>query len=223
MEQKPPSDYDLVIALGGDNHFTFVAHHAIDTLVLGCNSDPPTSVGALLSFHVEDIKKALETNWENTILEEWPLIEVKIHYPDGRKINTLRGISEISIRNNSPDLTSRFLICHQNQMEEQKCSGLLVYTGAGSTGWVMSCENTDTSFDKQSPFFKVYCRELRKKEHTRYTLDHFTVTDGFSLISEMKGGISIDSLAETIYDFPPGAKAEFSLSQKKLHVVVRKS
>lgn len=216
LEQKPPSDYDLVIALGGDNHFTFVAHHAIDTLVLGCNSDPPTSVGALLSFHVEDIKKALETNWENTILEEWPLIEVKIHYPDGRKINTLRGISEISIRNNSPDLTSRFLICHQNQMEEQKCSGLLVYTGAGSTGWVMSCENTDTSFDKQSPFFKVYCRELRKKEHTRYTLDHFTVTDGFSLISEMKGGISIDSLAETIYDFPPGAKAEFSLSTKKI-------
>ncbi|EMP09273.1 hypothetical protein LEP1GSC124_0452, partial [Leptospira interrogans serovar Pyrogenes str. 200701872] len=55
----------------------------------------------------------LETNWENTILEEWPLIEVKIHYPDGRKINTLRGISEISIRNNSPDLTSRFLICHK--------------------------------------------------------------------------------------------------------------
>ncbi|EMO99912.1 NAD(+)/NADH kinase [Leptospira santarosai str. 200702252] len=222
MDRNPPSDYDLVIALGGDNHFTFVAHHAVNTLVLGCNSDPPTSVGALLSFHVEDIQKALETNWENSTVEKWPLIEVKIHYPDGRKVSTLQGISEISIRNNSPDLTSRFLICHGNKMEEQKCSGLLVYTGAGSTGWVMSCENTDTSFDKQSPFFKVYCRELRKKEHTQYTLDHFTVTDHFSLISEMKGGISIDSLAETIYDFPPGAKAEFNLSKKKLHVVVRK-
>ncbi|MCG6169809.1 NAD(+)/NADH kinase [Leptospira sanjuanensis] len=222
MDIHPPSDFDLVIALGGDNHFTFVAHHAVDTLVLGCNSDPPTSVGALLSFHVEDIKKALETGWSNAAIEEWPLIEVKIHYPDGRKVSTLQGISEISIRNNSPDLTSRFFIHHGNEMEEQKCSGLLVYTGAGSTGWVMSCENTDTSFDKQSPFFKVYCRELRKKEHTRYTLDHFTVLDRFSLISEMKGGISIDSLAETIYDFPPGAKAEFSLSKKKLHVVVRK-
>ncbi|TGK38506.1 NAD+ kinase [Leptospira gomenensis] len=221
MDEHPPADFDLVISLGGDNHFTYVAHHAVDTLVLGCNSDPPTSVGALLSFRVEDLKNALETDWANARIEEWPLISVKIDYPDGRMVNTLQGISEISIRNNSPDLTSRFLICHGDEMEEQKCSGLLVYTGAGSTGWVMSCENTDTSFDKQSPFFKVYCRELRKKEHTRYTLDHFTVTDRFSLISEMKGGISIDSLAETIYDFPPGAKAEFSLSEKKLHVVVR--
>ncbi|TGK03884.1 NAD+ kinase [Leptospira semungkisensis] len=216
------SRFDLVIALGGDNHFTYVAHHALENLVLGCNSDPETSVGALLSFHTGDIAEAVSKNWENTDIEEWPRINVKIEYPDGQAIETFQGISEISIRNNSPDLTSRFLISHENESEEHKCSGLLVYTGAGSTGWVMSCENTDVSFDKQAPYFKVYCRELRKKENREYKLAHFTVRNSFRLISEMRGGISIDSLAERIYDFPPGAKADFSVSPERLRVVVKK-
>ncbi|WP_108930077.1 NAD(+)/NADH kinase [Leptospira johnsonii] len=222
LENIDISGYDLVIALGGDNHFTYVAHHALDNLVLGCNSDPETSVGALLSFHTSDISNAVSQNWENTKIEEWPRINVRIEYPDGKSIETFHGISEISIRNNSPDLTSRFLISHEQVTEEQKCSGLLVYTGAGSTGWVMSCENKDVSFDKQEPYFKVYCRELRKKESFQYKLDHFTVRNSFRLISEMRGGISIDSLAERIYDFPPGAKADFSVSPERLRVVVQK-
>ncbi|TGL58877.1 NAD+ kinase [Leptospira sarikeiensis] len=222
LENIDISEYDLVIALGGDNHFTYVAHHALENLVLGCNSDPSTSVGALLSFHTADIKEAVSKNWENTSIEEWPRINVRIEYPDGQALETFQGISEISIRNNSPDLTSRFLISHGKDAEEQKCSGLLVYTGAGSTGWVMSCENKDVSFDKQEPYFKVYCRELRKKESFKYKLDHFTVRDSFRLISEMRGGISIDSLAERIYDFPPGAKADFSVSPERLRVVVKK-
>ncbi len=217
------SKFDLVIALGGDNHFTYVAHHALENLVLGCNSDPETSVGALLSFHTGDIAKAVASDWNNTGTEEWPRIDVKIEYPDGSEIKTFQGISEISIRNNSPDLTSRFLISYEKETEEQKCSGLLVYTGAGSTGWVMSCENRDVSFDKQEPYFKVYCRELRKKENQKYKLDHFTVRNSFRLISEMRGGISIDSLAERIYDFPPGAKADFSVSPERLRVVVKKN
>ncbi|PJZ70718.1 NAD+ kinase [Leptospira perolatii] len=221
LDERDISHFDLVICLGGDNHFTYVAHHAAENLVLGCNSDPETSVGALLSFHSDDLRKSLSSNWSDSHIEEWPLISVRIEYPDGRQVRTFQGISEISIRNNSPDLTSRFLISHGNESEEQKCSGLLVYTGAGSTGWVMSCENRDVSFDKQAPYFKVYCRELRKKEHIKYKLDHFTVTDSFRLISEMRGGISIDSLAERIYDFPPGAIAEFSVSPKRLQVVVR--
>ncbi|EQA46365.1 NAD(+)/NADH kinase [Leptospira broomii serovar Hurstbridge str. 5399] len=217
------SAFELVIALGGDNHFTYVAHHTVENLVLGCNSDPATSVGALLSFHVNDIEESLRQNWTDVKIEQWPLINVRIEYPDGRTVKTFQGISEISIRNNSPDLTSRFLISHEGSVEEQKCSGLLVYTGAGSTGWVMSCENRDVSFDKQKPYFKVYCRELRKKENVKYKLDHFTVKESFRLISEMWGGISIDSLAERIYDFPPGAKADFSVSPKRLQVVVKKN
>ncbi|TGK20139.1 NAD+ kinase [Leptospira fluminis] len=221
LEEVDIASFDLIIALGGDNHFTYVAHHAVENLVLGCNSDPATSVGALLSFHVEDIETSLKNGWTDAKIEKWPLINVRIEYPDGRTVKTFQGVSEISIRNNSPDLTSRFLISHQGKAEEQKCSGLLVYTGAGSTGWVMSCENRDVSFDKQKPYFKVYCRELRKKENVKYKLDHFTVKESFRLISEMWGGISIDSLAERIYDFPPGARADFSVSPKRLQVVVK--
>ena len=49
-------NYDLVIALGGDNHFTYVSHYTYQNLLLGCNSDPESSVGALLSFTPKSLK-----------------------------------------------------------------------------------------------------------------------------------------------------------------------
>ena len=38
---------DLVIALGGDDHFQYAAHFVDDTLMMGVNFDPSTSEGAL--------------------------------------------------------------------------------------------------------------------------------------------------------------------------------
>lgn len=214
--------YKAIVALGGDNHFTYVAHHCDQNIILGCNSDTETSLGALLAFNPLSLKATIQKDWANTTIENWSLLSVTIEYPDEKKITTVNAVSEISIRNMSPDLTSRYIIKYEDKLEEQKSSGLLLYTGAGSTGWYASCKNDEdgqTSFPKSANFFRAFARELSRKARQNFKLTDFTVTDSCQIISEMNGGISIDALPERIYPFPAGSVATISLSKEKLKVL----
>lgn len=214
--------FDLVIALGGDNHFTFVAHRCMNVPILGCNSDNQTSVGALLGFTPETLATAVDNQWANCNLESWSLIDSEIRYPSGEIVHPYKAISEISIRNNSPDLTSRYWIHLSDLEEEQKSSGLLLYTGAGSTGWIASCSPREHgSFSKTDRKFGVYSREIRSKGKGEvFLLKDFLTDKNVAITSEMNGGIAIDSLVERTYSFPPGTIGTFSLSSKYLRVVV---
>jgi NAD kinase len=217
--------FDLVVSLGGDNHFTFVAHQVLPRLLLGCNSDTDTSVGALLAFNSESFEQLVNSNWKDARIEEWTLIQTSLTYPDGKIVETFPSISEISIRNNNPDLISRYLIHVNGEVEEQKSSGLLVYSGAGSTGWVASCYPKKSGpFPKDDRYFQVYAREPRRKDKTyeHFKWIDFKVEESFEVVSEMNGGISVDSLSERNYSFPAGTRAKFSVGKMKLKVVVRK-
>lgn len=217
------SHYDFIVSLGGDNHFTYVAHQALPSITMGCNSDPETSVGALLGFSIESLEEKIQKKQGIAYLEEWTLIFTKIEYPNGQIIEAFPAVSEISIRNNSPDLISRYLVKHDGLQEEQKSSGLLIYTGAGSTGWVASCYPKKTGpFPKDQRYFQVYAREPRRKDKTweHFELIDFRVEDRFEVISEMNGGIAIDSLTERHYPFPPGTKASFFMGTQRLRVLV---
>jgi NAD kinase len=216
-------DYDFLVSLGGDNHFTYVAHEALQSTILGCNSDPETSVGALLGFDLHSLEDLILNGGGLAKKEDWTLIFTTIHYPSGEVVQTFPAVSEISIRNNSPDLISRYIVKMDNSVEEQKSSGLLIYTGAGSTGWVASCYPKKTGpFPKNQRYFQVYAREPRRKDKTweHFDLIDFRVEDRFEVISEMNGGISIDSLTERNYDFPPGARAVFHMGKERLKVLV---
>lgn len=223
MSQLDLRDYDLVVAFGGDNHFTYVAHEASSATLLGCNSDPETSVGALLGFTVQSLFETIAYESGQTRQEDWTLIFTTLYYPSGEVVETFPAVSEISIRNNSPDLISRYIVSHDGSTEEQKSSGLLVYTGAGSTGWVASCYPKKTGpFPKDQRYFQVYAREPRRKDKTweHLNLIDFRVEKTFSVISEMNGGISIDSLTERNYPFPPGTRAVFRMGDRRLSVLV---
>lgn len=213
--------FDLIVSHGGDNHFTYVAHKVDQIPILGCNSDPKTSVGALLPFDSSNLIEVTKGTI-HFIEEKWNQISTIIDYPNGSSVETVPAICEISIRNNSPDLTSRYWIEHDLLVEEQKCSGLLVYTGAGSTGWVASCQPKKLStFEKDLPQFEVYAREIRaKRNHGKWRLSEFRTNKEVRVISEMNGGIAIDSLTERHYPFPPYCKATFRLSPKQLKVIV---
>lgn len=218
--------FDIVVSLGGDNHFTYVAHHCKKIKIIGCNSDTKTSYGALLSFNPETLEDTVRKNWKNTHIEKWSLISSEILYPNGSTTHTVNAVSEISIRNTIPDLTSRYVIINGDQSEEQKSSGILLYTGAGSTGWYASCKSDEDEpirFSKSEKFFKVYSRELSRKARQRFKFTDFEVKNTISVISEMNGGISIDALAERVYPFPAGSIAKFSLAKEKLSVVTLKN
>jgi NAD kinase len=224
LDEVPLHTFDLIVSLGGDNHFTFVGHYCLsnNNLILGCNSDTHTSMGALLYYDPHSLKTVIDNNWQNTTIEEWPLIIAEILYPNGNKTVTIGSISEVTVRNNNPDLISRYVIYYQGLVDEQKSSGVLLCTGAGSTGWYQSCKTNEEQikpFSKTSNYFQVFSRELSKTARKKYKFTDFTVYDECTIVSDMDGGISIDSLPERNYPFPRGSIAKFTLSNQKLRVL----
>lgn len=120
---------DLIVILGGDNAFTAVASRSGDIPVVGINSDPVTSVGCLTKWNSHrDTALAIRNGHYN--VERWTRLESdRVEYP---------ALSEIFLGETKRKDMSRHILEYRGEAYEQKCSGMLVATGAGSTGWYSS-------------------------------------------------------------------------------------
>ena len=225
-------ELDLLVSLGGDNHFVHTSHFADGRPVMGVNSDDLTSTGALLYFNpqaaVTEIQRLLGSpNWQVELnLESWTRISGELKYPDGRRVRVPPCVSEITVRSRFHDFISRYLITIDNEpLEEQKSSGLLLANGVGSTGWYRSCHPTemqkDIVFAKDAEFFRAVAREpgYRLRKQARYLYPEVRRGQTLQIISEMDGEITIDADPERILDYPPGCLANFRLHDNPLKVV----
>ena len=226
---------NLLISFGGDNHFVYVAHRAHGLPVLGLNSDPQSSTGALLYFTPEKFISAIlpytqknkSLNIDSCLMEHWTRVEGELSLPDKnkeKKIKIEACISEISVRSSFHDYISRFLLRKNNEdWEEIKCSGLLLVCGAGSSGWYRNAHSDaqNAVFSKEAPFFRTLARETQylHRKSLRQSKLEIHEKESLEIISEMNGEITVDANAEQIYPFPPGARASFFLSNQKLKVI----
>ncbi len=227
---------ELIVSFGGDNHFIYVSRYAGQIPLLGVNSDPISSTGALLYFtpkiFVENLSSLRDQGDSEHLLERletehWTKIEGELQYPNQSKSIQLGPcVSEISIKSRFHGYISNFQIRkNQEEWEEIKCSGLLLASGAGSTGWYRNCHFTgdDPSFPKDSNYFQAIARETNFQ--SRSEIRHLNPTVHFDerldVVSQMDGEISIDANKEQTFSFPSGAHASFFLSKERLHVVRR--
>lgn len=237
-EELPAADfaaYRCVLSLGGDNHFVYVSRFA-KSPIAGINSDPASSRGALLAGDTDEFLNFLsafqarassaESFLESRVTEQWSRIECTIYLPDGeaRLIGTCT--SEFSIRNRFPEYMSRYLLRNVPEASdrsapfmEEKCSGLLCVTGAGSTGWFKNCLPVDRReeviFPRSAGHFKFLAREALRP------IGPEVVPAGnvLEIISEMDGEIIADSDHELSYVFPYGARAILRLHGEQLRVI----
>ncbi len=221
--------YNALVSMGGDNHFIYVARFAGPRPVIGINSDPRTSSGALVHFNTESFLACTKNPLFPDRFETWTMIEGVIHYPDGRVVHTGPCISETGIRNAFADAMSRYYIrINDEEWEEQKSSGLLLSTGAGSTGWFHNClPHTmqiyeDPTFARDEQIFRLVAREpgFYKQHYYRYLYRTLGRGDILEIISEMDGTIIVDAQPETSFSFDPGCRAQFRLSDNHLVVAV---
>lgn len=129
-----------VIALGGDDHLRLVSHFIKnDVPILGINSDPQHSFGWLLGFWYTELKslvKSLES--ANYRFEPWTRLQATV---DGQ---TLSPAIDLFLGETFRKRMSRHILSKKDVANKelflgrQKGSGLLVTTGAGSTGWFNS-------------------------------------------------------------------------------------
>jgi hypothetical protein len=134
----------LVLSLGGDNHFCYLASLVTDTMLIGINSDPAGSEGAMMRAAlrgVREMRRALEGG--DFLVEDWTRLDVR-----REDISLGRVLNDVFLGEAERHCMSRHrleLWKHERgepprlvQAEEQKGSGLLVATGSDSYGWYQS-------------------------------------------------------------------------------------
>ena len=129
-------DRDIVVVLGQDGLVANVAKYALEHPIVGVNPDPSRFDGVLLPYAAErcgDAITALLTS--KAKLQRVTLAEARLG--DGQRLVAFNDLF-IGARTH---VSARYLLTHGSVHEAQSSSGVLVSTGAGSTGWISSVFN----------------------------------------------------------------------------------
>jgi NAD+ kinase len=194
----------MVITVGGDGTFLTASHDIFgDTPVLGVNSAPITSFGHYCVCDRSTFAATL-ASIESGQFKPVRLLRLVLTI-DGKAVPELI-LNEVLVAHEQPAGTSRYHITAGDTTEIHKCSGLLVSTPAGSTGFlrseggpVLPIDATDFAFLERAPF-------LRLDEEHALSCGVMEKGERLEVVSQMKGGrIYIDG-DYIQYDFPRGSK-----------------
>jgi NAD kinase len=127
-------DGHLVICVGGDGTVLAANQFANDSVLVGVNSDPGTSVGALCGADEKTFQGFIE-DMKSHQAEFLPLYRLQI-YVNGDVVG--RAINDVLLANSSPGAMSRYQISLGTKKEDHRGSGLWICTSVGSSGAVFS-------------------------------------------------------------------------------------
>lgn len=216
---------DAVVSFGGDNSFTYISDYLIETPVIGINSDIQNSEGALTTFHIDDFEQSITGIASGEYgIEEWTRLEARLN---GVNINRL-ALSEIFLGEENRRLMSTHVISLNGREEKQKGSGLVISTGAGSTGWYDSANaylfsdgNRFHPSERKAGF--LLCERYRG-HLTGHKMSHGYIKPGEVLevysLNDTKGILTPD--CHDVFPFEMGTRAEVFISDKPLRVITKK-
>jgi NAD kinase len=208
--------FDLVMVVGGDNSFTKVSHYVSSTPMLGINSDPLRSAGCMLRWSMygeEDVIKFSEMlDLHKYSVEEWPRLETIL---DGQLITL--ATSEYYFGERFRNKMSRHVLVFGSHEEEQKCSGVVVATGSGSTGWFGSA----SSMSEWEPSVKS-AKFVITEPYSFNTIRSGIIEPGKQLVlrslNDNDGLVSVDSWQE--FPFPRGSEARIFIGENPLNILI---
>ncbi|XP_065906109.1 NAD kinase 2, mitochondrial-like [Dysidea avara] len=131
---------DVVLSVGGDGTFLRTSSKLMstDTPLVGLNSDPERSEGLLCASwpHTNYSSQSEVLDKLFTGKFKWKLRH-RIRVQVGRHHLPVLVLNEVFIGEQDAHHTSYYEItCDSDVSEKQKSSGLVIYTGTGSTAWV---------------------------------------------------------------------------------------
>lgn len=231
---------DLVVVLGQDGLVVNTAKYLADQPVLAFNPDPRRFDGILLPFGLYQAEWAIE-NALNRALHERRVSMARVALNDGQE---LYAVNDLFIGHKSHG-SARYLLELEGRGEEQSSSGIIVSTGAGSTGWYSSILRGTLGVvspyvdqDKLQPFLANAAKNLewesnelvfsvREPFRSRTTyarIVHGRIQPGnrFRLTSRMpqSGVIFSDGVENDFLAFNSGTVAEISLAERWLTLCV---
>lgn len=139
------TEKDLIIVLGQDGLLANTAKYARGLPLVGVNPDPERYDGILLKFTSAKLKtrlkKILAGNFNSS-----QVTMAKATLNDGQE---LLAFNDFYIGAKS-HVSSRYTINFEDKTESQSSSGIIISTGAGSTGWLSSIFNMTRNINRFS-------------------------------------------------------------------------
>jgi len=130
------TDKDLIIVVGQDGLVANTAKYVSNIPIIAINPDESRYDGILLPFNSVNFMLAIQrVLTDNFISKNVTMAEVKLN--DGQRLVAFNDLF-IGVSTHS---SARYQISLNNDSESQSSSGIIVSTGAGSTGWLSSVYN----------------------------------------------------------------------------------
>ena len=223
---------DAVVVLGQDGTVANTAKYAGDCPILGVNPDPERFDGVLLPVRLEALRRGLGEVLEGKHREQRvTLAEARLS--DGQ---TLLAFNDLFIGART-HVSAHYRLRSQQSWERQSSSGVIVSTGAGSTGWLSSVCNFASAMSQSlggeqlqalrmpwdSPELRFVVREPFASKHSGATQVTGAVNAANPLLLESlmpSGGVIFsDGMEDDALQFTSGLVARIGPSKQQAHLV----
>ncbi len=180
----------LVIAVGGDGTLLDCSHYCEDSPVLGVNSDPVSSIGALCAANANNFRDMLTGIIAGTVK---PMRIARLQVAiNGHTIGPL-VTNDVLFCHKNPASLSRFTLDLNGHRETHRSSGLWVATAAGSTGGIYSSGAQPLPLADERALFRVREPYWVNMQEPQLLAGSFGANDKLTLICNMtEGEIFID-------------------------------
>ena len=223
----------LVVVIGQDGLVANTAKYAVDLPIVAVNPDPARNDGVLLPFRVSEARSVVRRALDRKVkTREITLAEVNTN--DGQRMLAFNDF----FLGCSSHVSARYTIEAESQTESQSSSGVLVSTGAGSTGWLSSLFNMTEgicrfaggrephrmamNWEERRLIWAV--REPFRSKHSSANLvaGFLDETNEIVIGSQMptNGVIFSDGVEADYLEFNSGSIARFTVSKQRARLVV---
>lgn len=225
---------DLIFTLGQDGLVANTAKYVGNQPIVGVNPEPSRFDGVLLPFAPEAAREAADKVMNETArIREVTLAEVTLN--DGQRLLAFNDLF-IGARSH---VSALYRIACNGRSETQSSSGVLVSTGAGSTGWVSSIFNMAAGISRfsgatagaavrlswEDPRLLFVVREPFLSRHSQASLVMGMLRHGeeLALQSLMPSGgvIFSDGMEADFLNFNSGSSAKVHAAAQHARLVAR--
>jgi hypothetical protein len=130
-----------VVVVGRDGLVANAAKYVGDLPIVAINPDPQRIDGILVPFHVRQARQTVQRAVDNRAKIR-PVTLAEVNLNDGQRMLAFNDFF-VGCRSH---ISARYLLRVNERSEPQSSSGLIVSTGAGSTGWLSSVFNMAEGF-----------------------------------------------------------------------------
>ncbi len=228
------TEQDLVVVIGQDGLVANTAKYVNGLPIIGVNPDSERYDGILLKH----TPNGLDTVIKNVLKGDFAtklVTMAKATLNDGQ---TLLAFNDFYIGANS-HVSSRYDIEFKGKKERQSSSGIIISTGAGSTGWLSSIYNMANNINRHQTNKERRRQSLIRWEDEKLVfvvrepfLSKVTQTDiGFGFITKRqtlkvesnmptKGVIFSDGIESDFLSFNSGSHVEIGIADEKANLII---